>query len=1179
MQSGRTSGGGAAASAGIEYQARVAAWVAVSVLAQDEVSPPWSLPQNVRLEGVWCETDQPVDDVRVSTSAGGYAFLQAKRRLDLSRRPDSELASALDQFVRQFLRGDSRSASRKPWERELDPVRDRLVLVVGPESSAAIRVHLPRLLDRLAAGIPGQEPDVIATEAERGTLEVFRDLLVVSWRRHRGLPPATEELLRVARLLRVHVLEVEPMGSAETGAKEHLRRLLVHGDQAAAAWNLLVASCLRMASLRSGAHRGRLREILEEASLPLRDESSPSSPWSAATLHRLCQATLPEQVERVSRRRYLREVFVPRHGLGLLDAFLDAESHFRVEASRLLDRLRLIALRFGLDTTGIDRLLTQERMGVEIVASSLPGIKQSFHFDTVEKVLSWAGDLIRQRLDSEFERGRYGIGRDLQGLPFLGTSEISAALEALFQARREHLSGGRARIETFWSLLPNEHPDRPERAHLANSLLIDLEALAWRCSGRCVAVVGRAGHGKTNLLCALAEDLAREYPVVLLDGQMTLSSEYDIEAHVQRWLERQSGRDSRDWMVRAAETLERSGTWMFVLIDAVNENADPGKMVQALEDFAARSRGKRIRLVISCRDILWPVFALRLQPFLWDGAPIRLDEFSSPEWKRAADLYFERFSVRCDLGPEAERLLRSPLLLSLFCQSNAGKDLGRLQDLRAVDVFDQSVRHAVARIAERGTLANPALIEDFLQRLGMAIWIRRRTTIRPSEVDVTAQEQSDPRSIFNQLRSEGILAESSAARDSPAPSALDRPFRFVYEPFAEYVMASSWSQALAGQDWSREAVSKLLQEAVEALPRFATALGALLFLGRLRNNGSELIQEALLIMAAKGDDFFARQQAAVAAAFDSLPADQIRDEGIALLGRFEALASPETKDALAPTLLRLLQDRREHPAVRSLALRLLEVDPDLLASAASRPAVYQEPAEGPVGPLPPARHHYSRDTRLTALSLLVATEPDASLGLFLEGTRKLGRLDLSTALDAFRSLDRASDRVLFPMIERHLDGAVEYRIYAAWLLRNRYGPRPAEFLLRLLTDPQTRVHRYTFQRFAERRVEEELIEAILARLDESPEVAPWHLVHLVDLLSRPARFDASSLKEGQQSRICRALAQASRHASPVVRKVAYQGLLSYPGCMELNDLRQRISADTSPSVRELFGEPGLPLFN
>ena len=80
----RKPAGGAATAGGMNYQYRVTAWVAVQVLAEKEMPPPWELPSGTTLEWLRCKTEQPVDDLIVGTSEGGLIFSQVKHTLQLS---------------------------------------------------------------------------------------------------------------------------------------------------------------------------------------------------------------------------------------------------------------------------------------------------------------------------------------------------------------------------------------------------------------------------------------------------------------------------------------------------------------------------------------------------------------------------------------------------------------------------------------------------------------------------------------------------------------------------------------------------------------------------------------------------------------------------------------------------------------------------------------------------------------------------------------------------------------------------------------------------------------------------------------------------------------------------------------------------------------------------------------
>jgi signal recognition particle GTPase len=261
--------GGAATASGMDYQHRATAWVVVQILAEKEASPPWGLPATTTLDWFRSETEQPVDDLLVVTSADGVIFSQIKHKLSLSQTQGSELASALDQCVRQFIACQSHSHGIRPWDRPLDPGRDRLVVITGPNSSAPIRIHLPTVLDRLQSPAQSQSLDEIArNEEEQRALSVVRDHIKRSWHATLGTLPTDSEVQQLLRLLRIQVLDVDHGGTSEQEAKDRLRAVVLrHPDQADAAWGQLIALCARLAADRSGADRPGLRQTLLDAGL------------------------------------------------------------------------------------------------------------------------------------------------------------------------------------------------------------------------------------------------------------------------------------------------------------------------------------------------------------------------------------------------------------------------------------------------------------------------------------------------------------------------------------------------------------------------------------------------------------------------------------------------------------------------------------------------------------------------------------------------------------------------------------------------------------------------------------------------------------------------------------------------------------------------------------------------
>lgn len=225
----------------------MAASIAVQILAETASESPWGL--SATLEVIRCESAEHVDDVWVSTSAGGRIFVQAKQEVHLGRAPGSDLGATIDDFFAQFS------------QQRLDPERDRLVLALdgGPRW---IR-DLERVLERARAG---NDPKRLAVNTkEREVLGVIRNHV----ERAAGSRITPQELLDFLRLLRIDSARREDLAAR---SKTILATAVVrHPERAQAAWDRLYARAARLAAVgQMGAARDGLQAEILGARIDLR---------------------------------------------------------------------------------------------------------------------------------------------------------------------------------------------------------------------------------------------------------------------------------------------------------------------------------------------------------------------------------------------------------------------------------------------------------------------------------------------------------------------------------------------------------------------------------------------------------------------------------------------------------------------------------------------------------------------------------------------------------------------------------------------------------------------------------------------------------------------------------------------------------------------------------------------
>ena len=264
---GRGSGGGAATSAGVEFQARVAAFYGVSMLCEELVPAPFDLGGSVRIEAVRCEVDEAVDDTQLALSSDGRVAIQAKHSLSASSREKSALGSALAQFAHAWIDARDGLDARGPMRTDCD----RLLLACGPKSARSVRLELPALLKRLRDDPPAAPDQLRLTNGDQRKIWplVLAHLRRVFEERD-GHAPEREELTGLLSLMRVREFEFEGSERDMEQAKTLLAQVvLAQPAQAGAAWGQIVGLMLSAASGQSGLRRESLAQLLAAAGLSM----------------------------------------------------------------------------------------------------------------------------------------------------------------------------------------------------------------------------------------------------------------------------------------------------------------------------------------------------------------------------------------------------------------------------------------------------------------------------------------------------------------------------------------------------------------------------------------------------------------------------------------------------------------------------------------------------------------------------------------------------------------------------------------------------------------------------------------------------------------------------------------------------------------------------------------------
>jgi HEAT repeat protein len=385
--------------------------------------------------------------------------------------------------------------------------------------------------------------------------------------------------------------------------------------------------------------------------------------------------------------------------------------------------------------------------------------------------------------------------------------------------------------------------------HIENKTNEFLELQAESGAPNCFVLVAPAGSGKTNLFCQIAFNNVTERPTVLLLGNNIFIDDKTgllgaIQAELESTIEKlkfSSESDVLHILDKLGRELDKD---VLILIDAINEHDQPSKMKKALEQLLSKIRGKRIKLLVSCRDYYWGVF----QANFWESAIISSTSevsseinnfhlFTDDEYRLALPLYLQYYHINGFPSGDAANQCKHPLLLRFFCEAYSWQNIGRVEDLRLKELFDHYWQRKLDSIASRMVFqGDERLVDGLASEVGdylldiAGFMLKGNIRAVPLEkfIDAThlTEKYNDPRSIYGRIRDEYIILEEIERGVITRRLTL---VAFVYEEFMEYTMARSLLREWERKNLDASSVFIEVENFISSYNDFTNIIGVMVY--------------------------------------------------------------------------------------------------------------------------------------------------------------------------------------------------------------------------------------------------------------------------------------------------------------------------------------------------------------
>jgi len=162
--------GGAAASGGIDFQQRVAAYFMIQMLFDLKSLVPIGVEGEYEFLEISFETASSIDDIEVITKSLTL-YIQAKRSINLSSSKTSEFVKVIRQFVNQYINSKGK--------------KDKYLLVTTSDASAKIKKEVKKILESVRLNDTGFENNPL-NKSEKETYEKIRQSVFLAYSESSG---------------------------------------------------------------------------------------------------------------------------------------------------------------------------------------------------------------------------------------------------------------------------------------------------------------------------------------------------------------------------------------------------------------------------------------------------------------------------------------------------------------------------------------------------------------------------------------------------------------------------------------------------------------------------------------------------------------------------------------------------------------------------------------------------------------------------------------------------------------------------------------------------------------------------------------------------------------------------------------------------------------------------------
>lgn len=304
-------------------------------------------------------------------------------------------------------------------------------------------------------------------------------------------------------------------------------------------------------------------------------------------------------------------------------------------------------------------------------------------------------------------------------------------------------------------------------------------------------ITSLAGQGKTNFLCDFAENFCTKFDIPFVYIPARELNNFDSEQIIKYIKNNKSFNEIKDKFefFEFAESISNKINLPFIfIIDGINEIKNSDAFKNHLIDFIqTMMQYKFIKLIVTCRSEFFDKKFNYLEESNLKDITYRVSdlkqEFSQIELYRILKAYLLHFNIKVIFSTKAEDfLLDNFLLLRIFCESNKDSDLGEVDEIYKVELFENYLIEVVAK-----------QFDNFKRKMLMTTLFKLADLMLSNDnyINISLSDKSlgqEDINIIEQLVNDDIILR----RELPAESLIDigsEQVNFTYDELRDFIIA------------------------------------------------------------------------------------------------------------------------------------------------------------------------------------------------------------------------------------------------------------------------------------------------------------------------------------------------------------------------------------------------------